>query len=249
MLPLCRGPLRGRSPGAGARGARAGGGSETVKLPDPLSTVDGIEIASPPAAHVDAELRLMELRHRSKNMLAIVTALVNQTLQGSLTLDEAREVLTARLVAMGNALDLLVEEDGEVASLPELTERALSHFGGRSERISIAGPEIAVGPTTALHLALAFHELETNAIKYGALSGRTGRVSLCWEISTDAEPIVKIYWQERDGPRVAAPTRNGFGSRLTSSLLARRVRGQAKQCFAEEGFSWTLLAPLSAMLQ
>jgi len=220
-----------------------------MRVPDQLEPESASALDSLAAGTKDIELRLMELRHRSKNMLSIATAIVNQTLQGAITLDEAREVLTARLAAMGSAFDLLVGKELEVASFRDLAQGTLGHFGHAAARIIMAGTELVVGPNAALHLALALHELGTNALKYGALSTQTGTVHLNWGASPANGELIELEWTEVGGPAVAAPARTGFGSRLTSSLVPRRLRGQATISYPREGLCWRMTAPVKALTQ
>ena len=133
----------------------------------------------------DDALRNMELRHRTKNILTIVQSLVNQTLKGEVGIDEARQTLTQRLVAMGEAIDLLMRNDWEGAAIDEIVVGGLAHRLRFGERMTISGPRFPVGPGAAMSLSLALHELETNAIKYGALSNDSGTVHIRW--SMDAE--------------------------------------------------------------
>jgi two-component sensor histidine kinase len=197
---------------------------------------------------VDVELKLLELRHRTKNILTIVNALVHQTLQGDVSLDAARDSLSARVIAMGTAVDLLMRSDWKAASLEDLAKLALAQFGSDRERTSIDGPPTMVGPDAAMMIVLSLHELETNAIKYGALSVPDGRVSLSWSLSDEGVGRrLQLRWREHDGPAVSAPERTGFGSRLTSALISRRLSGTALVEYDPAGLRWTFDAPLSAL--
>ena len=191
----------------------------------------------------DDALRLMELRHRTKNILAIVQALVNQTLRGEVTIDEARQALTDRLVAMGNAVDLLIGKAWEPTELKSVLACALTHAVKFGERVKVSGPEVHLGSGAAMTLSLALHELESNAIKYGALSDDVGSVHIEWSISpADAKNWLQLEWREENGPPVLRPNRSGFGTKLISSVTGRRLGGAAECQFQPEGFRWILLA-------
>lgn len=112
-----------------------------------------------------------ELAHRLKNSLALVQGMVRQTLRDSVPAVVARESLTARIVALGQAHGLLIEERHTGASVARIVETALApHTEAGSDRLRLTGPAVRLGPGQALALAMALHELATNAVKYGALS-------------------------------------------------------------------------------
>jgi two-component sensor histidine kinase len=189
----------------------------------------------------DVELRMLELRHRMKNILAIVQSLVNQTLRDGADIAEARQLLGSRLVAIGHSVDLLLGEDWRAAQLDRLVGSAITSGTGQ---VRIGGPEIAIGPSTAMMLGILFHELECNALKYGALSASGGTVSVSWWIEDEAR--LAISWSEADGPPVHAPQAAGFGSKLVARIAAR-FGGEAESDFRPEGLRWKLVLPLSAL--
>ena len=203
---------------------------------------------APIGAMSDETLRIMELSHRTKNILSIVQALVNQTLQGDIPIAEARRTLSNRLVAMGNAVNSLVQAAWQGASLEEIVRAGLIHSGTFGERVRIAGPALEIGPGAAMSLSLVLHELESNAIKYGSLSNGEGTVDLDWIVAgTDGNGTLMMTWQERNGPAVTPPSRHGFGTRLTGSGIARRLGGKADCRFAPEGLHWSLSAPVTEL--
>jgi two-component sensor histidine kinase len=196
----------------------------------------------------DDALRNMELRHRTKNILTIVQSLVNQTLKGDVGIAEARETLTQRLVAMGEAIDLLMRNDWEGAAIDEIVAGGLTHRIRFGDRLSIRGPSFPVGPGAAMSLSLALHELETNAIKYGALSNDCGTVEISWSMDTEATTDAFCFdWREAGGPPVHPPGRKGFGTTLISKAVARRMGGMAELDFKPEGLAWHLRAPAAGV--
>ena len=209
-----------------------------------MAPLDHTEPATKGESISDDALRMLELSHRTKNILSIVQALVHQTLQGDNRMDEARRTLSNRLVAMGNAVDTLLETAWQPAALEEIVRAGLIHRSSFDERVRVAGPPVEVGAGAAMSLSLVLHELESNAIKYGALSNARGAVDLCWSI---ADGMLTIDWWERDGPPVSPPTRQGFGTRLIGAGIARRLGGTADFRFDPEGFHWTLSAPLAEL--
>src|SRR5690606_1382352 len=110
------------------------------------------------------------------------------TLKGEEPAREAREAFMARLSALGASHDLLTEASWRGSSVREVAERALTPFGGGDGRFVLEGPDVPLDPRQALALAMAIHELGSNAAKYGALSNETGRVELRWSMTIDGGP-------------------------------------------------------------
>jgi two-component sensor histidine kinase len=198
------------------------------------------------AGDVDFDsIRLLELRHRMKNLLGIVQAVANQTLRSGRTIDEARKALDGRLAAMGAAVDMLLNTGWTAASLTDLIGRSLVHAGGR---IVVQGPHLVFNADAVMALTLVFHELESNSIKYGALSTAEGDVSIRWSIACNGQDRLELEWAEHNGPPCAPPSRQGFGSRMIAKLIGGRFRGAAETDYRADGLHWRLSAPLSALL-
>jgi two-component sensor histidine kinase len=190
-------------------------------------------------------IRLLELRHRIKNLLGIVQAVANQTLRSGRSIDEARKALDGRLAAMGAAVDMLLNTGWTAGSLFDLIARSLVHAGGR---ITAEGPHLVFNADAVMALTLVFHELESNSIKYGALSSEAGRVAIKWSIVPDRRDRLELEWAERNGPLCAPPSRQGFGSRMIAKLIGGRFRGTAETDYRPEGLRWRLSAPLAELL-
>ncbi len=187
-----------------------------------------------------------ELSHRVKNMLATLQAIVSQTLRNAGTLDEANTTLAARIQSMDAANDLLVNERWESAALRDLIGRALAPFRSKDEeRIRFDGPDVRVPPRLAVGLALALHELATNAAKYGSLSTSDGHVEISWRIADGHKPDrLHFRWEEIGGPPVTAPTRLGFGSKLIERVLASEIDGTVELDYRPTGVVFTAAALL-----
>jgi two-component sensor histidine kinase len=196
------------------------------------------------------ELLKLELGHRLKNILALVHSIADRTLRGAAVPAEARSALLDRIRALGKAQDILLAGGGAAggASMSALVRGAVEpHEHGRGGRFRVSGPEIRVGARAALMLALALHELATNAAKYGALSSAEGTVDIAWSITTGCgEPTVALVWRESGGPAVRPRTREGFGTRLIERALAATVGGVAALDFRPGGAVCRIEAPLSA---
>jgi two-component sensor histidine kinase len=162
----------------------------------------GHDVTQQTLAAEHRQLLVNELNHRVKNTLATVQSLAHQTLRDADSLAAAKSMLTARLLALSNAHNVLTRENWEGASLPEVVHEATrAHDDPAAPRIDAAGPDLRVGPRVALALSMALHELATNAAKYGALSTDAGAVQVRWERS--GERSLALTWRERGGPPVS----------------------------------------------
>ncbi|WP_378970757.1 PAS domain-containing protein [Methylobacterium komagatae] len=191
------------------------------------------------------DMRMMngELAHRLKNVLAVVQSVAHQTLRNAVDIPSASQSLSARLVALGAATDVLTGGSWRSADLRVLAEHALAPHGELGTRILLDGPPVALQPQVAVALALALHELATNAAKYGALSNDSGRVDLSWRVDgTGPVARFKLAWREHGGPQVSEPTRRGFGSTLIDRSLRSYFGGTAATEFHPEGLRFTLEA-------
>ena len=189
----------------------------------------------------EERLRLMvnELNHRVKNTLATVQGIATQTLHDADL--AARRKFEGRLLALATVHDVLTRESWAEAYLHDIIESALTPHGGLDNpRFKVSGPPIRVQPRVAVAFSLAFHELATNAVKYGALSGIMGEVAVRWIITDEAEPCLRMTWMERGGPPVVAPKRRGFGTRLIERSLAQDLGGSARLVFDANGLVCTI---------
>jgi len=194
-------------------------------------------------------LRLLinELNHRVKNTLATVQSIVAQTLRSADTPTRTRDTLTSRILALSKAHDVLTDEQWSGADLGQIAAAAALPFrnGLGEERIVLKGPTVKLPPKTAIAVALAFHELATNAVKYGALSNFDGGVTFTWTLTTDGgRRRLHMIWREHDGPRVTPPTRAGFGTRLIERGLAADLNGKVDIAYPVDGVVCTIDALL-----
>ncbi|WP_312163507.1 PAS domain S-box protein [Phenylobacterium sp.] len=191
------------------------------------------------------QLRLMinELNHRVKNTLATVQSMASQTLRGESDPRVVYEKLEARLMGLSQAHDVLTRERWHGAELQDVADRALGPFlGSTPGQIVLQGPSAWLQPGAALSMALIFHELATNAVKYGALSVEGGRVDLTWTL--DGADLA-LTWAEHGGPPVSPPTRKGFGTRLIERGLRGDLRGTARMSYEPGGLVCTMRARLA----
>ncbi|MGI4748930.1 MAG: ATP-binding protein [Janthinobacterium lividum] len=192
---------------------------------------------------------LNELNHRVKNTLAIVQAIARQTQRNARTPTAFMTDLTARISALARAHDLLTDTSWDGAQLADVIDQTLEFYPNNSDgisQVSAHGPAVKLSPNAAVSLNMAFHELGTNAAKYGALSVSSGRVGVEWRIDRMADPpCVDIAWSETGGPPVEMPTQRGFGSRIIENGLADMFGGEVRLDFATGGVRCTMRLPLS----
>lgn len=192
------------------------------------------------------QLLINELNHRVKNTLAIVQSLAHQTLKGAEVSNSSREALTARLVALAQAHDLLTTENWEGASLSSVLALAVGvHTSANDERVKMEGPDLKLAPKQALSIAMAMHELATNAAKYGSLSNDTGQIDIRWQVGQrQSEEWLTLCWQESGGPVVAPLAKTGFGMRLVQHGLAAELGGDVLMDFLPTGLICTVSSPV-----
>lgn len=205
-----------------------------------------VDITVRKRAEEHEQLLIHELNHRVKNTLATVQALAMQTFRQGAGSHVAFDTFEARLQALSAAHDVLTREKWKGADIRDIVDRALAAWSrGAASRVELKGPALRLRPEAALALALALHELATNASKYGALSNAVGVVDIRWSTSGRGDaPAFRLEWQERDGPPVKAPARTGFGARLIEQGLAQDLGGSARLTFAEAGVECVVDAPL-----
>ncbi|WP_232793133.1 sensor histidine kinase [Caulobacter hibisci] len=185
----------------------------------------------------EGQLRLLinELNHRVKNTLATVQSMAAQTLRNEPDPVTAFEKFESRLLGLSLAHDVLTRESWHGAELREVAQRALAPFTAAAGRVSVEGPACFLPPGGALTMSLIFHELATNALKYGGLSNVDGTVAVNWSFDPVARALC-LTWVESGGPVVdAPPARRGFGSRLIERSLRGELRGQARMDWRSEG--------------
>jgi two-component sensor histidine kinase len=203
-------------------------------------------------AHQQAEqqirLLMSEVNHRSKNLLSVVTAIAQQTAASSP--QEFVKKFSSRVQALAVNHDLLVKSQWRSIDASELIGGQLAHFGDLlGKRIVFEGPAIRISAAAAQSIGLVVHELSTNTVKYGALSGEDGRIEITWEIDSCAEPAFSICWRERDGPPVVAPTHRGFGTTVVTRMVEMSLDGKALLDYSSKGLIWRLVCPLESVLE
>lgn len=180
---------------------------------------------------------LLEIEHRSNNLLAVVQAIAGRSLSGSYTLEEAKAAFEARLQALARANRQLTKSNWNGVNLKELVRLELQPY---AERTIVEGRDVLLSPQHAQYFSLTLHELATNAAKYGALSNGSGKVGVSWTITRQSKNSrLQFIWQERGGPPVFAPTRQGFGTTLVKTSFP-----DARIDYAVEGITCQIDIPV-----
>lgn len=186
-----------------------------------------------------------ELRHRTRNFLAAILAIINRSLVAGRTLGEAKQILTGRIRALAEANAMLAEAVWSGLPLREILARELEELPAR---VSMEGCDIVVNARASLEFSLLFHELRTNSSKYGALSAGDGHVSVGGTINLcRGEEVFLFVWRELNGPPILSPpTSTGFGSAILLDF-GKPFGGKATMDFAEEGVVFQAQIPLKAI--
>jgi two-component system CheB/CheR fusion protein len=210
-------------------------------------TVDGVLITFVDVTELrDAEQHLrtlvQELNHRVRNMLTSVGAIASQTVKKTDSGEDFRKVFLARIQSMAAAYNIVSRENWGEVSLREIAEAQLEpYLPETGERVSLDGPNVMFKPAAALAFGMVVHELTTNSVKYGALSGGKGEIDLTWDT---ADGALVVCWTESGGPKVKVPRRRGLGSELIEREVSHVLHGRAETEFKPEGVVATLRLPL-----
>jgi len=213
----------------------------SVDATDNVVRISGVtvDITDRKEAEERQVLLAREVDHRARNALALVQSIVRLTRS-----DNIKSYIAAvdgRIGALARAHTLLAQSRWQGADLARLVGEELAPFRtGGPERITAIGPDVSLEPRTAQTLALALHELSTNAAKYGALSVQSGRVAVNWELQPQG---LFLRWIESGGPPPQQPAAPGFGIRLISASIERQLAGEATFHWHREGVACTLRVP------
>lgn len=210
--------------------------------PDSILGV-ALDITDRQSAVEQKQLLIDELNHRVKNTLATVVSVAAQTLRKADNLASARTDLEARLIALARAHDALTRENWSGAELGDLIRHVVGPHA--LERLTTGGPTVRLPPRLALGLAMALHELTTNAVRHGALSADGGRVRVEWSLAvSEARPRFELIWSESGGPPVAPPSRRGFGTAVIARGLTHEFDATTELSFDPTGVTCRISVPL-----
>ena len=204
--------------------------------------VQGHDITDNVLAAQRQKLMIDELNHRVKNTLATVQSIAIQTARSNTDPAGFAETFQSRIMALSHTHNLLTQSHWEGADLRAILEHETEAYG--PTRISLNGPPVSLEPAVVLSLGMIFHELATNAAKYGALHTADGRVLIDWGLADQRDRKLKLIWREIGGPKVTVPDRRGFGSRLIERNIRHDLAGEIDLVYAPEGLIAELTVPL-----
>jgi len=181
-----------------------------------------------------------EAEHRARNVLANVKAMVQ--LSQSDTPKGLKEAIRGRIEALANVHSLFAQSRWTGAELGRLVQQELSPYSRDGEmRTRIDGPSVMLNPNAAQSIAVALHELATNAAKYGALSVAKGKVRVEWSRAADGRVVLR--WIEAEGPPVNPPTRSGFGTQVMEAMIRDHEGGGVRLDWRAEGLACEITVP------
>jgi two-component sensor histidine kinase len=205
-----------------------------IAYPSPVRDASGtivgavnmlVDISERKRKEEQIELLAREVDHRSKNLLSLVLATVHLTQADSP--DALKKAVEGRIRALANAHTLLAEARWLGAELHKLVAEELRPYCVQHvPRMRIIGPNLVLEPEMAQAIAVALHELTTNAVKYGALSVPTGHIQVEWSCAADGRVV--ILWSETGGPPVKPPVRRGFGMSVVDRMISDQLRGKVR---------------------
>jgi PAS domain S-box-containing protein len=205
-----------------------------------------MDITEHKQAEEHQRLMVRELHHRVKNTLATVQAIAGFTARSALDIETFRHTFADRIISLSKTHTLLVTNDWQRIGLYDILESELGSFDdSRGRRVRLSGQQVELPSDTALSLGMVFHEMTTNAAKYGALSRADGRVDVCWRVDQNGTgSSLTVEWTERGGPRVDLPKRKGFGTRLIENLMTDQLGAKVKMSYCQEGIELVISVPL-----
>lgn len=207
-----------------------------------------VDLTSFKAEQATCKLLIDELNHRVKNTLATVQSIVRQALRTATDPAVIRESIESRIFALSRSHDILSRENWKGAGLHDLIDASLEPFAvtdSRVERFNVEGCNLRLPPKAALALGIAFHELATNAFKYGAFSNDSGTISITWKIKSSASgKRLLLHWREKGGPKVTPPTRKGFGSQVIERGLGHELHGEVDVDYPPTGVVCMINVPV-----
>src|SRR5204863_8065088 len=197
-----------------------------------------VDITERKRAEERQNLLTREVDHRAKNALALAQSIVRLTRGESVK--AYMQAVEGRISALARVHTILSLSSWQGAEIGKLIDEELAPYA-TGDQISLGGTDIQLQPATAQTLALALHELVTHSAKYGALSTLSGRLSLNWETQED---VLRVVWEEKDGPVVERPVARGFGTRSVIASIESQLGGQAEFDWRSEGLVCRLSVPL-----
>jgi len=186
-----------------------------------------------------------ELAHRSKNLLALVSATMKQAAQQSTSVQDFEKLCEDRLRAISHAQDLLLASDWKGAAVADVVRTSLKPFIVDAACLEMQGPDVELN-TEAVHtFSLVLHELATNAAKFGALTKPEGKIVVNWQLDTvkSNSGRFRMSWRELGGPAVAPPKQTGFGHDVIAEMPKHELAANVSLEYLPGGLFWSIDVP------
>ena len=191
-------------------------------------------------------LLVRELSHRLKNQYIVVLAMLRETHRSTGNNTDFVNAAEGRIIALSHAHDLLLRDAWKGANIDEVLNAQIHYFGS-GDRIKCSGPPVRLSEHAAQYLALAFHELATNAAKHGGLSLPNGKVIVTWTVGVNSR-VFKLQWRETGGrARYDFKCHKGFGHKLLTKLAPEALQATASLVIRDTDVTWTLEAPAACV--
>jgi PAS domain S-box-containing protein len=213
------------------------------------AVVQIIDVTERRQAEERQELLMAELSHRVKNTLATVLSIGKQTRRRHADTESFWSSFEGRLRALSETHNLLADHFWEWVQLSDVVRHEVTPYAQEPHDVRIEGPAIDLRPKAALALALVFHELATNAAKYGAFSQAGGHLEVLWTLTDDVQPRIHLSWKETGGPETKVPTTTGFGTTLIQRSLAYELQGATTLRFEPDGLRCDIEFPFSEVIR
>jgi two-component sensor histidine kinase len=230
---------------------RLGRGEAVFERHYPVAEIDEVSKALVVAsrqrqtAERDVRFLMRELAHRSKNQMAVISAMAKQTARGATDVPEYVEALERRIMGLARSTDLLLAHGRAGVSLRELVDLQLAPFRPQeAERVTIAGDDIRINPQGAQILGMALHELAVNATQYGAFADERGRLTLSW---VEGDDQVDMRWRETLSGPLKASQRAGFGTTVLRAMVGGALGARVERHEHPDGVEWTIDIPKTAL--
>ena len=190
-----------------------------------------------------------ELNHRVKNILSVVISIASQMTRDAGTTEEFKSAFLARLRALANSNELLAARNWAGARLDDLVGFELKPYAGKSDAVTVDGPNLLLTPKAAVTLGLVLHEMCTNAAKYGALADPSRRLAVTWAMEGAGEDAkLRLVWSETGGMGIKPPEKTSFGTQVINQSVEYELGGSVEVDFRDEGVAYVVLVPASAAL-
>ncbi|PNG27063.1 sensor histidine kinase [Methylocella silvestris] len=210
--------------------------------------IEGSDVTNIVRAEQRQALLIRELHHRVRNTLATVQGVMNTTAKSTASIEEFQEAFAGRIGSLAKTHAVMTDEFDQCVSFEHLLNQELGIYAGNGlNRVHLSGPPVELPSQIAVPLGMAVHELTTNAAKFGSLAFEAGHVAVEWSLDDGPSgAALRWEWSETDGPRVAPPGREGFGSMLLKRVLSQQIGAEVNVAYEPEGFRLRMLVPLRA---